>query len=119
MGARCGAGPCARCEVVCCDPATGVRTGAEPLLTLASFRRTRGSINFGVLLGGGRPVEDAGDADNADGGSGGSGGGSAATSGDGAERGSMLKVGMPLSARTADEDVSGSVSGNGGCQTGR
>ena len=33
------------------DPATGQRTGPEPLLTLASFRRRRAVINFGVLLG--------------------------------------------------------------------
>ena len=44
------AGPCARCEVVCTDPALGRRTGPEPLLTLASFRRHRGRILFGILL---------------------------------------------------------------------
>ena len=43
-------GPCARCEVVCTDPALGRRTGPEPLLTLASFRRRRGRILFGLLL---------------------------------------------------------------------
>lgn len=102
--------------MVCCDPATGVRTGAEPLLTLASFRRTRGSINFGVLLDGGRPAENAGNADSADGGSC-SGGGSGASSGNGAERGSMmLRVGMPVFAHTADDDVLEIVSGNGGAQ---
>ncbi len=47
------AGPCARCEMVCGDPVTGQRSGPEPLLTLASFRRHRAAINFGVLLGGG------------------------------------------------------------------
>jgi hypothetical protein len=44
------AGPCARCEVVCHDPVTGSRTGSQPLLALAAFRRVRGAINFGVLL---------------------------------------------------------------------
>ena len=32
------------------DPAKGERLGAEPLLTLAQYRRTKGRINFGVLL---------------------------------------------------------------------
>jgi len=44
------AGPCARCEVVCTDPALGRRTGPEPLRTLATFRRVRGRIHFGLLL---------------------------------------------------------------------
>ena len=39
--------------MVCGDPATGRRSGPEPLLTLASFRRRRASINFGVLFGSG------------------------------------------------------------------
>lgn len=38
--------------MVCGDPSTGERSGPEPLLTLASFRRERAAINFGVLLGG-------------------------------------------------------------------
>jgi hypothetical protein len=46
----CAAGPCARCEVVCTDPALGRRTGPEPLRTLATFRRVRGRIHFGLLL---------------------------------------------------------------------
>lgn len=101
--------------MVCCDPATGVHTGAEPLLTLASFRRTRGSINFGVLLGGGRSAEKAGNADSADGSGGG--GGRAASSGNGTERGSMmLRVGMPVFAHTAEEDVLGIASGSSGAQ---
>ena len=37
--------------MVCGDPATGERSGPEPLLTLAAFRRERAAINFGVLLG--------------------------------------------------------------------
>lgn len=41
---------------MCCDPTSGERSGSEPLLTLASFRRTRGAINFGILLGSGRQV---------------------------------------------------------------
>ena len=32
------------------DPRRGLRHGPEPLLTLASFRRVKGRINFGVLL---------------------------------------------------------------------
>lgn len=44
------AGPCTRCEVVCANPADGIRRGPEPLLTLASYRRARGRINFGILL---------------------------------------------------------------------
>lgn len=36
--------------MVCTDPALGRRTGPEPLLTLASFRRRRGRILFGLLL---------------------------------------------------------------------
>ena len=44
-------GPCSRCEVVCTDQASGERgAGAEPLLTLAAFRRRGGRINFGILL---------------------------------------------------------------------
>lgn len=45
------AGPCARCEMVCMDQSTGVRAGPEPLLTLASYRRQRGRVFLGILLG--------------------------------------------------------------------
>lgn len=45
-----GAGPCARCQVVCTDQEAGKRGGPEPLLTLAAYRRTRGQIHFGILL---------------------------------------------------------------------
>ena len=45
------AGPCARCEMICMDQATGVRAGPEPLLTLASYRRQKGKIFLGILLG--------------------------------------------------------------------
>jgi uncharacterized protein YcbX len=45
------AGPCQRCGMVCVDPVTGRRGGAEPLRTLASYRRGRGGkITFGALL---------------------------------------------------------------------
>lgn len=43
------AGPCTRCDMVCADPATGKRSGPEPLLTLAGYRRSRGRISFGLL----------------------------------------------------------------------
>jgi len=39
--------PCARCQVVTIDPATG-ETGKEPLKTLASFRSRGNKVNFGV-----------------------------------------------------------------------
>ena len=45
-----GAGPCARCEMVCTDQELGRRGGPEPLPPLAAYRRTRGRIHFGVLL---------------------------------------------------------------------
>lgn len=44
------AGPCTRCEMVCMDQKTGLKVGPEPLLTLASFRRIKGRILFGILL---------------------------------------------------------------------
>lgn len=44
------AGPCTRCEMVCMDQRTGLKAGPEPLLTLASFRRIKGRILFGILL---------------------------------------------------------------------
>ena len=43
-------GLCARCNIICVDPSTGSRKGSEPLYTLASYRRLKGQINFGVLL---------------------------------------------------------------------
>ena len=36
--------------MVCTDQEVGKRSGPEPLLTLAAYRRTRGRIHFGVLL---------------------------------------------------------------------
>ncbi|KAL3136431.1 hypothetical protein ABBQ38_005687 [Trebouxia sp. C0009 RCD-2024] len=45
------AGPCARCEMVCMDQTTAVRSGPEPLLTLATYRRRKGRIFLGILLG--------------------------------------------------------------------
>lgn len=33
----CSAGPCARCEIICIDAANGVKSGPEPLLTLARY----------------------------------------------------------------------------------
>lgn len=106
------AGPCARCEMVCGDPATGERSGPEPLLTLASFRRERAAINFGVLLGGvgGRSGEDGGRGASDSGGdatgSGGGGGGGDTTDlpaggGCGDANGAVLRVGMPVAADTA------------------
>ena len=44
------AGPCARCRIVCVDPQTGNKDSMEPLYTLASYRRVKGQINFGILL---------------------------------------------------------------------
>ena len=44
------------------DPAKGERQGAEPLLTLAQYRRTKGRINFGVLLQNSRSMETRGQA---------------------------------------------------------
>ncbi|KAL0025505.1 hypothetical protein WJX77_007273 [Trebouxia sp. C0004] len=45
------AGPCARCEMICMDQTTAVRAGPEPLLTLATYRRQKGRILLGILLG--------------------------------------------------------------------
>lgn len=45
------AGRCARCEMICMDQNTAVRTGPEPLLTLATYRRQKGRIFLGILLG--------------------------------------------------------------------
>jgi uncharacterized protein YcbX len=40
--------PCGRCTMTTLDPETGVRTGPEPLRTLATFRRDEsGEVNFG------------------------------------------------------------------------
>eukprot|EP00884_Botryococcus_braunii_P022713 jgi/Botrbrau1/9125/Bobra.160_3s0002.1 len=44
------AGPCARCEMVTLDQASGQRSGVEPLKTLAGFRRQKGRIFFGALF---------------------------------------------------------------------
>ena len=45
-------GCCPRCEMICIDPNTGFREGAEPLLTLAKERKGAGKRRFcfGVLL---------------------------------------------------------------------
>lgn len=88
----CRAGPCARCEMVCGDPATGERSGPEPLLTLAAFRRERAAINFGVLLGAAAGTA-AGAADGE-----GCGGGAQGGSGGG---GNMLRVGTPVYVQSA------------------
>lgn len=50
------AGPCARCEMICMDQTTAVRAGPEPLLTLATYRRQKGRILLGILLGQRLPV---------------------------------------------------------------
>lgn len=39
--------PCTRCAITRVDPATGQRTGPEPLRTLATFRRIGGGVAFG------------------------------------------------------------------------
>lgn len=45
------AGPCARCAVVTIDQDAGIKTGAEPLATLADFRRdANGKVRFGSYL---------------------------------------------------------------------
>ncbi|KAL2641505.1 hypothetical protein R1flu_009092 [Riccia fluitans] len=44
-------GSCNRCTMINIDQATGEReAGGEPLATLASYRRFKGKINFGILL---------------------------------------------------------------------
>lgn len=45
------AGPCARCEMICLDQTTAIRAGPEPLMTLATYRRQKGRIHLGILLG--------------------------------------------------------------------
>lgn len=57
--------PCDRCSITTVDPERGVRTGAEPLRTLARYRKAAGAVYFAqnaVHLGTGRlevgmPVE--------------------------------------------------------------
>lgn len=46
------AGGCPRCEMICLDPGSGMRSGREPLLTLARERKGAGKrrLCFGVLL---------------------------------------------------------------------
>lgn len=44
------AGQCVRCEMVCMDQTTARRDSAEPLRTLASYRRQRGRVYLGLLL---------------------------------------------------------------------
>jgi MOSC domain-containing protein len=39
--------PCERCAVTTVNPATGARSGPEPLLTLARYRRSAGAVLFG------------------------------------------------------------------------
>lgn len=41
--------PCGRCTVTTIDQETGRPTGAEPLRTLATFRKTGNAVNFGML----------------------------------------------------------------------
>ncbi len=40
---------CARCVIINIDQETGLKTGAEPLKTLASYRNQEGRVNLGVL----------------------------------------------------------------------
>lgn len=42
--------PCIRCRVTTLDQTTGDATGAEPLRTLATFRRWGGGVTFGANL---------------------------------------------------------------------
>lgn len=42
--------PCGRCIVTTTDQITGERKGEEPLKTLATFRKSNNSINFGVNI---------------------------------------------------------------------
>lgn len=44
-----GVKPCARCVLTTIDPATG-QTGHEPLKTLATYRKQRGKVLFGMNL---------------------------------------------------------------------
>ena len=37
--------------MICMDQTTAVRAGPEPLLTLATYRRHKGRILLGILLG--------------------------------------------------------------------
>eukprot|EP01018_Ginkgo_biloba_P031481 Gb_30425 [translate_table: standard] len=43
-------GGCNRCQMINIDPQTGLPSKSEPLSTLASYRRVKGKILFGVLL---------------------------------------------------------------------
>ena len=42
--------PCARCVITTVDQNSGVKTGAEPLRTLAEFRKKRGKVLFAQNL---------------------------------------------------------------------
>lgn len=43
-------GGCNRCQMINIDPQTGLQSKNEPLATLASYRRIKGKILFGILL---------------------------------------------------------------------
>ncbi|GLJ52600.1 hypothetical protein SUGI_1119500 [Cryptomeria japonica] len=43
-------GGCNRCRMINFDPETGISSKNEPLATLASYRRMKGKILFGILL---------------------------------------------------------------------
>lgn len=43
-------GGCNRCQMINFDPETGISSKNEPLATLASYRRIKGKILFGILL---------------------------------------------------------------------
>ncbi|KAG0579095.1 hypothetical protein KC19_4G072700 [Ceratodon purpureus] len=43
-------GGCNRCQMVNVDQSTGLRESNQPLATLASYRRQKGQITFGILL---------------------------------------------------------------------
>ncbi|WP_448217034.1 MOSC domain-containing protein [Endozoicomonas sp. 2B-B] len=42
--------PCSRCVMTTVDPATGTKTGKDPLLTLSGYRRTEMGVIFGQNL---------------------------------------------------------------------
>ncbi|WP_252179981.1 MOSC domain-containing protein [Endozoicomonas sp. 4G] len=42
--------PCSRCVMTTVDPATGVKTGKDPLMTLSGYRRTEMGVIFGQDL---------------------------------------------------------------------
>ncbi|GAQ81349.1 molybdenum cofactor sulfurase [Klebsormidium nitens] len=56
-------GGCSRCSMITVDQKTGEKGGNEPLLALASFRRNKGKLLFGILLNH-EPGRSQGDVEN-------------------------------------------------------